>query len=382
MAKDIVILLDGTSNEISRKRSNVLRLYGCLTKSDAQVVWYDPGVGTLGDANAWSRSRTKIKELWDMATGHGLDANVKEAYRFLCETYEHGNGGEEADRIWICGFSRGAYSARVLAGFIHAFGLIDPVQFNLLDYAYRAFKGIGSGTGSHAFAEIRLHERALQPSKVSIAGLGLMDTVASVIEPGRFWPRLSSHAFTANNPSVRAVRHAVAIDERRCMYRARLWGREREYRKPFAAPGTGQPQDVTEMWFAGVHGDIGGGYPEAESQLGKIPLLWLIEELKALGLGFTTATVNAIVKGTKPEGKYVSPQPLAPAHDSLTGAWWALEYFPSFTAPDTAPGKRFCGMCFPAGSPRVIPEDAQIHPSVEERWRGLDSYRPSNLKGW
>ncbi|QPM91231.1 DUF2235 domain-containing protein [Pseudooceanicola algae] len=385
MAKDIVILLDGTSNEIARKRSNVLRLYGCLAKGDSQVVWYDPGVGTFGDANAWSRVRRKISEVWGMATGHGMDQNVKEAYRFLCETYEHGekdaDGNRDSDRIWIFGFSRGAYAARVLAGFVHAFGLIRPVQFNLLDYAYRAYKAIGERSGDAAFAEIRLHERALQPQRVSIEGMGLMDTVASVIEPGRFGPRLASHAYSNNNPSVRALRHAVAIDERRCMYHARLWGEEREYRKPFAPPGSGEPQDVKELWFAGVHGDIGGGYPEAESQLGKLPLDWLIRETAALGLAFNTRTVNAIVLGTGEDSKYVPPVAGADQHVSLSWPWWILEVFPSFGRDAATPGRRVLGMTFPLGAYRPIPDGAAFHPSVAERMRQRPEYRPPNLPG-
>jgi uncharacterized protein (DUF2235 family) len=129
MPKDIVILLDGTSNGIAAQRTNVLRLYGCLRKSPEQLVWYDPGVGTLGADGAWSRLWRDTTELWGMATGWGIDANVKQAYRFLIEHYDSGKeGGGARDRIFLFGFSRGAYTARMLAGFIHTIGPDRPAQ--------------------------------------------------------------------------------------------------------------------------------------------------------------------------------------------------------------------------------------------------------------
>ncbi|HFQ15177.1 MAG TPA: DUF2235 domain-containing protein, partial [Rhodobacteraceae bacterium] len=176
MARNIVILLDGTSNEIGSNRSNILRLYRTLAKSDDQLVYYDPGVGTFGADNAWSRSLRQATEIWGMATGWGIDANVKQAYRFLVENYRHDAEGGR-DRICIFGFSRGAYTARVLAGFLHAFGLIEPRNLNLLNYAYRAYKRIGENGSESAFAEIRLHERYLRPERPQIRLLGLFDTV-------------------------------------------------------------------------------------------------------------------------------------------------------------------------------------------------------------
>ncbi len=388
MAKDIVILLDGTSNQISRKRSNVLRLYGTLKKTPEQVVYYDPGVGTFGADNAWSTSRRWLVELFGQATGYGLDENVMEAYRFLCTHYQHGekgaDGTRDSDRIWLFGFSRGAYSARVLAGFLHAFGLIAPEQFNLLHYAYRAYKSIGEGASDAAesaevFAEIRMHERILNPTKPKIRCLGLFDTVASVIEPGRFWPRVRSHAFTSNNPSVMAVRQALAIDERRAMFRPKLWGEDRVFLLNPFRPEDSQPQDVKERWFAGVHGDIGGGYPEPESGLGKLTLEWMIEETRAMGLAYSTRTINSIVLG-EGQSKYSRPDPLAPMHVSLKSGWWLLECIPGRTPKGAFPqGRQFCGLTFPLGAARTIPQSASIALSVTARMDADPDYRPHNL---
>lgn len=111
MPKNIILLCDGTSNEIARNRTNILRLYGCLKKDEDQLVFYDPGVGTFGAENAWLSFWRRAVEIWGLITGWGLDANVKEAYRFLVEHYDDGtreNVADEApDRIYIIGFSRG-----------------------------------------------------------------------------------------------------------------------------------------------------------------------------------------------------------------------------------------------------------------------------------
>jgi len=130
-----------------------------------------------------------------MATGWGLDQNVKEAYRFLIENYDDGKRSDGPDR----GRDR-----------IYIFG------------SYRAYKRINDRKEG-TFDEIRLYERILRPDKPPIQCLGLFDTVASVIESGRFGLRLKKHAFTKTNTSVVSARHAVAIDERRTMFRPQLW---------------------------------------------------------------------------------------------------------------------------------------------------------------
>ncbi len=348
MPKDIVLLCDGTSNEISANRTNVLRLYGCLRKTEAQLVWYDPGVGTFGSDNSWFRLRRRTSELLGLLTGWGLDQNVKEGYRFLVENWEPG------DRIWLVGFSRGAYSARVLAGFIAAIGLMKPVQLNLLDYAFRAYKGaVGDDMDSPEFSEVRLFRRILQPREVPIAGLALFDTVDSVIECGRYLPRLRSHALTRSNPAVAAIRHAVALEERRVMFRPQLW-------EP--SPG----QDLREVWFLGAHGDVGGGYPEAESALAKIPLAWMIGELTELGLRFDAAVVDSLVCGEGPS-RHVGPDPTVPPHRTLTWAWWPLEFIPARRRSRSRPHRR--EWYLPLGRPRVVPAGALVHESVSKSGR-------------
>ena len=377
MAKTIAILLDGTSNEIECDRSNVLRLYGTLKKNEEQLVLYDPGVGTFGAEGAWSRLRRKGAEVWGLATGWGLDENVKQAYRFLVENYERGDGGNDRDRIAIFGFSRGAYTARVLAGFVNAFGLMERQQLNLLDYAYRAYKRIGEDGGDDAFEEIRLFDRIIKPDHPSIRFLGLFDTVASVIENGRSGIRLKSHAFTRNNRSVETVVHAVAIDERRTMFRPQLWGNEREYHAGPFDNGKGVPQEVHEVWFAGGHGDVGGGYPEKESALCKVPLLWMIEHASRCGLDFSTRSVNSLVHGKYDPTRYVPPDPLGPMHDTMTAGWTVLEFLPR-KLPENSGQPSIFGIGLPLFEARHMPLGASVHTSVLERIK-KEKYRPKNL---
>lgn len=405
MAKNIVILFDGTSNDVSEHRTNILRLYGALEKGPGQVVWYTPGVGTIGAENAWSRNYRKALELWGAATGWLLDLNVKNAYRFLVANYYNGKPDrwskgrlrgpvavpltEDArDAIWIFGFSRGAYSARVLAGFIHAVGLIHPDNLNLLDAAFAAYKRAGdrlfspdAALAGEDFGEVRLFERILAPDRPPIRCLGLFDTVASVIEWGRFGPRLRWHPFVSANVSVQSVRHAVAVHERRALYRAISWTPGGEFwGNPFT-PGRAVPQDVKEVWFPGVHADVGGGYAEAESGLAKLPLDWMIDETRAMGLEFNTQTVNRIVKG-KGDTKYVAPDAKAARHEQLKGAWWLLEYLPRFRRGADGLGQGWLDLELPRGRYRPIRADAVIDPSVGIHSRARDGgVPPPNLPG-
>jgi uncharacterized protein (DUF2235 family) len=254
----------------------------------------------------------------------------------------------------------------VLAGFLHAFGLIEARNLNLLDYAYRAYKRIGDRPGEAGFAELRLHERILRPQRPTIRFLGLFDTVASVIESGRFGPRLRSHAFTARNPSVETVRHAVAIDERRTLLRPQLWPEAQVFQPNRFDEAGAVPQDAREVWFSGVHGDIGGGFPEKESQLAKIPLHWMIEQSRAAGLSYKTRTINQLVLG-KSGDDHVAPDPLGRVHNSMTPGWKLLELLPR---RKTAGSRRasLAGWTIPFGEHRAIPEGARIHRSALKRF--------------
>lgn len=389
MVKKIVILMDGTSNQISANRTNILRLYGTLAKHSGQLVFYDPGVGTMGAERRWLGLWRKASEVFGMATGKGLDENVKEAYRFIVENLEYrkpekGCKGWQ-DEIHIIGFSRGAYSARVLAGFLHAFGVMEKRNLNLLSYVYRAYKRIGckaseSGSSSgKAWDEINLYDRTLRPFHPRIRFLGLFDTVSSVIVSGRYLPRFESHAFTNHNSSVEVVRHALAIDEKRVMFRPCLWPAGQDFRPDKFNPHRTRPQNRREVWFSGVHTDVGGGEPEEESGLAKIPLAWMVEQARTpeIGLTFDTTLVDRLVYGKKVgELKtYRAPDPFADKH-MMAIPWMLLEFFPAHR-PKASRRPMLWGWTLPLFERRAIPDGAHIHSSVFERRKYRDDFPPN-----
>ncbi|WP_425039347.1 T6SS phospholipase effector Tle1-like catalytic domain-containing protein [Primorskyibacter sp. S187A] len=380
-AKTIVLLLDGTSNQITKRRSHMLRLYGSLEKTETQLVYYDPGVGTFGADNAVFGFWRKIIEVVGLATGWGLAHNVKEAYRFLLQHYNEG------DKVVLCGFSRGAYTARVLAGFCHSVGMIEPRNLNLLNYAFRAYKGIneddfdtGQKTGANPFAELNLVNRVLDAPRIKIDSLLLFDTVSSMIEWGRFGPRLRSYAFSSRNPSVRAVRHALAIDERRWLFRPTLWDPGPYWGGSYTPVAMPEPQDVEQVWFSGVHSDVGGGVPEDASALGKVALMWMIEEAARLGVAFEGETVQNIVEG-QGNAKYVAPDPVAKPQDSMTPFWFLAEFWPLLRKKNGWGANRagLFGRYAPCGERRVIPAGSKIHGSVFERRGTARDYDQPNI---
>ena len=390
MGKTIVILCDGTSNEIETNRTNILRLFGCLERDRRQLVYYDPGVGTFGADNAVSYHWRKTVELWGLATGWGLNQNVMEAYRFLMTHYDDGRqSGSEPDKVYLFGFSRGAYTVRVLAGFIHVMGLMSRETINLLPYAYRAYLNIGLTSDEErlahdnpadrvhaAFAEVRLHQRVLQSSPLPIHFMGLFDTVGSVIESTGRGFRLRTHAYTRRNPGVATVRHAVAIDEKRTMFSPQLFPPGGNYKPSFDAQAV--DQDSLEVWFSGYHADIGGGLEEMKSGLAKISLEWMIDEARAKGLVFRDDVVRKIVHG-EGDDRYIPPNPLAKPNDSMRSIWPLLEWVPRKIRWWDDQGGEHSKWILPRSRSRVIPEGAFLHPSVFTRQDTPHAYDQPNL---
>src|SRR5712692_6354983 len=148
--------------------------------------------------------------------------------------------------------------------------------------------------------------------KVPVHFLGLWDMVSSV---GWMWnPQYLQ--FTANNPIVQVVRHAVALDERRAYFVQNRWGHESE-----------MPTDVEQIWFPGVHCDVGGGYVEHEAGLSKIALKWMVEQAEAFGLQFHPKAKAAILPA-QDTPQYIAPNPTALLHESLQGWWWIAKFIP------------------------------------------------------
>ena len=403
--RNIVICCDGTGNEISENISNVLKLYRCLRKTEKtqprQLVFYDPGVGTLARPDPWHKLGQDFNAILGLATGYGLDDNVLAAYAFLVHNYQAG------DQIYLFGFSRGAYTVRVLAGLIHKVGLISPEQVNLAGSGLIAYKQFSSDEAPKlgrsckrltdaAAAEEPLpqtaFDNAAQFARITstrwptIRFVGVWDTVASVIvpRPDRFyWPSLEELAFTLQNPSVKTFRQAISIDERRCMFRLKKWDDPQTFKHNRFNDAHAEPQDILQVWFAGVHADIGGGYPEKQSGLSKYPLLWMIDEAVKCGLHVNQRTVNQLAWGRQRKGSpfsYVAPDVRGDLHNSLTGAWWLLEFLPKRAKYKEWPARKsHFGFYIPDAEPRLIPDGAFIHESVVKRMDALPSYRPVNL---
>ncbi len=375
--RNLVLLCDGTGNAVEGDLSNVLKLYRIASKDAEQRVFYDPGVGTIGTSADFGRLRQKARAILGLATGAGLDDNVLEAYCFLCSAWLPG------DRIFLFGFSRGAYTVRMLAGLVHMVGLLPPDQLNLAGHALRAYKRSAERDDLHIAWDFR---RVVGSRLVTIHFMGLWDTVASMIvpRPDRFYiPSLRTLPYTRANPSVRALRHAIAIDERRRMFRLNSWKEPQPFNPDrFARAPRSMVQDIAQVRFAGVHADIGGGYPEKESGLAKFPLIWMTDEAVAHGLRIDAAMFNHLARGAPlPDGRhfYEAPQADADAHQSLRGAWHVLEWLPKRSRWQETRLGSFLGLYLPRGEHRkIMPSDA-IHPSVRDRQRLRPDYAPPGL---
>lgn len=135
MPKNIVICCDGTGNEFGNANSNVVKLFSTLTLDPkTQVAYYDPGIGTMGANNALTGFTKWITKTLGLAFGYGLLDNVGDAYRFLMQNWEPG------DKLYLFGFSRGAFTVRVLASVLYLFGLLPRDNQQLTPYILRSLK--------------------------------------------------------------------------------------------------------------------------------------------------------------------------------------------------------------------------------------------------
>lgn len=382
-ARNLVICCDGTSNQPGKADTNVLRLFQALVQDPTrQIAYYDAGVGTLPEPTLRSRIARKLSTLGGLAFGWGLTKNIEEAYTFLMNTWRLG------DRVYLFGFSRGAYTVRVLASLLRQIGLLPASQIQLLPYALRLFNALRSddqkrspeggstnpywrlcGTFRNDFAQdVGRHTRHFP-----VHFLGGWDTVSSY---GRVWdPR--PFPYTRRNPSVAVIRHAVALDERRWFYQQNLFlPTELD---PDAPGADRQPQDLLERWFAGVHSDVGGGYedesvaedPPHARGLWRVAFEWMLAEAIAKGM---LVDADRLERARRPQ-----PPPSEPwrgcAHQSLKGGWWLAQVFPKLVYDPSSGRKR----------PRIggrgcrNATGAILHSSVLRRVRAVATYRPRSL---
>jgi len=362
--KNIVICCDGTGNQFGDANSNVVKFYTALEISSDQIGYYHPGVGTMGDPNQQHRVAREWSRIKGLAFGAGFKTNVLDAYRYLMETYNDG------DRVCLIGFSRGGYTVRALAGLLDGYGLLCRGNEGHLPYAWRLY------VDQH-------HERTqrcIDPSIDAAAAfkqtfshtdfklhfVGIWDTVSSV-----GWIYTPLRLFNvAQNKTILTGRQAVSIDERRCFYQDNLWGD--------SLPG----QDIQQVWFAGVHSDVGGSYPQATSGLSNVSLQWMLLQAHNAGIRLVPERVSLVLGD--PTSSYPAVQPFyrkpdsSPVHHSLNWKWWLLEFFPHiFYDKDLGEEVRR----IPLGSWRQIPDGALIHSSVAQRCKDENAqYAPRNLK--
>ena len=308
MGRNLVVCCDGTANEFARDRTNVLKLaFAAQKDQESQLVYYHPGVGTMAPPGLFTRAGQRVARLAGMAFGYGLKADVQDIYTFIMNHYR------QDDRLFIFGFSRGAYTARAVTALLHGYGLLGPGNDALVPYAIRLLWSANkarTAEGKAAYFQLADDFRAsLSVASCTPHFLGVWDTVSSV---GWIANPLSL-PYTHSLPGVKVVRHAVSIDERRAFFRTNLIAVDPE-------------RDMIEVWFPGVHCDVGGGYAESESGLSKIALEWMIREATKAGLNFDETRVD-LVLGRSGAG-YAAPDPNAKLHESLTWPWWLAELIP------------------------------------------------------
>jgi uncharacterized protein (DUF2235 family) len=318
MSKRIIFCADGTWDSAGDD-TNVYKLFKAIPIRADQMAFYDDGVGSDG---------TPLEKLAGGAMGDGIFQKIKDGYTRIAHVYE------QDDEIYLFGFSRGAYTARSLAGMIAICGL-PTAKFddNLVDVAFRAYRN----KAQRAALLASLDKDALYNAKIKM--VGVWDTVGALGIPalfGKVDPILFGFLDTSLHPDVLNAYQALSIDERRAEFPPTLW-------TPPSTPVDGQV--VEQVWFSGVHCDVGGGYPE--TGLSDITLGWMMRKAESLGLQLDE-NVSA---------QYASLD-ARNALDQIHNSWNMLWLFPKS---------------------RTIANDSMLANSVAIRCKDDNSYQPRNL---
>ena len=282
-ARNILLFMDGTSNDLNSVTS-VGRLYAMAANQNRrdQVIFYTSGVGA--DSSS----------IVGMTTGFGTQGDVRQAYRFLTE---HWNGSD--DSVQLFAFSRGAWSGRILAAFVYVVGIVDlrsipgeRAKNRIVDELYLAYKGQGlSLQQRRERTEVVIARHGLtrisseaKPFKFEV--LGLWDTVEA-LGIQHFGERVDpkNERYMDQICNIKHVFHAVAIDDNRSTtYTPILMSRQRlvDFCKPEE-----RPEQFKEVWFAGAHSDVGGGY--SSGFLSGVSLNWMLRQVRDKGVGSSGA---------------------------------------------------------------------------------------------
>lgn len=352
----LALFLDGTWNT-DDDNTNVFRLKSLCAQTPSQLRYYSKGVGT-------SRGQAFIGG----AFGYGLDDEVVRAYQWLMENFQ------QDDRIYVFGFSRGAFTARSLCGLISKCGLLrlgSPLSLKQLYSRYRLGSSVRTirQLANVSPADMSVEERWIKiySQAIPIFFQGLWDTVGAIGVPFGHFPKVSRSQFAFLETDLRInyarAYHALAIDEHRKAFAPTLWKRTiQDNTDNYPARPL---SDVEQRWFVGAHADVGGGYPDGA--VSQAPARWILGKAILHGLTFTQDIPVDPIEAT------------APIHNSfaemLHGWYRASKLF--------VPHLRTIGaepVVQGHSSTETINET--IDASVFERWRNDPTYRPTNLSKW
>jgi uncharacterized protein (DUF2235 family) len=354
--KRLVVCCDGTWNAPDSKNvTNVEKIARTvesnleLTDDVQQLVIYLEGVGSRG---------YRTDRLLGGALGLGLFANILAGYRYLALNYEAG------DEIYVFGFSRGAYTARSLAGMIARVGLLtrDALVADKLGEAEERYRLRDKKQKDSAEDFRAKYCHADSPIHL----LGVFDTVGALGVPGALSRRHQFHDVTLSS-KVRWARQALAADERRVKFEPCLWEAADKARLEDE-----RTERVKQVWFTGVHSDVGGGYPECG--LSDTALLWMVTEAKARGLIFDERLLAVYLDSGRPDDE----------HESLKTFYKVLNVISGARNTVTGHPRRFIGdrrrLDPPPGSPDADHcVGVKVASTLVQRYRSDASYRHPNL---
>lgn len=355
VVKRIALFLDGTWNNV-QDNTNVWRLKCLCTQSSEQLIYYSAGVGTQSG-----------EHLSGGMFGIGINEEVTSAYEWLLEHYESNA------QIFIFGFSRGAFTARSLAGFISKCGLLkagSPVSLKQLYERYR--KGTAQSVralGRVAATELSQEDQWIKEYSraIPIWFQGVWDTVGALGVPLPCIPKVSRADFAFLETDLRInythAYHALAIDEHREAFTPTLWTK--------VTPKVGdtyQPRTIDKVeqrWFVGAHANVGGGYED--DLLAQIPLGWLMNKAVGHGLLFRDSVV---IDGN---------ENACPIHDSLAEMAHGIYEILTFGKHHYRP----IGIDpVDLGDATITTINESIDSTVFDRWQNDSTYRPKNLSEW
>lgn len=333
MGKNIVVFSDGTGQDGgTRHNTNVYKLFNLiLDRSSQQVSFYDPGLGT-----GWRKATGNI-------FGRGFNKNVLQCYEFIFQNFQ------KDDKIFLFGFSRGAATVRSLSGFLHLFGILPKSRSKLIKQAWKIYQ-----IGNRAERERRAKEFVDLNHNMwaNVEFLGVWDTVAALGLPDSNVDKVLNlivphgfHDFTLSKSVLHAY-HALAIDDVRKAFHPVL----------FDPQLSRQGQTLRQVWFMGMHGDVGGGYEERE--LSDTVLEWMVQHAVRHGL-------HVYKPKDGWQGRTCTPNADGMVHDSRDKLWRRIAFRRKPRAWDAAT----------YGKPT-------IHQSVELRTRGGGNDENGSYTPW